>query len=90
MPSPELTRLAVREWSDLLADVSGEQVKRGLANWREDWPPSAPEFRKACLGGKGDALHLGRAYKPFVALPRPPRDKRVGSAALADMRKGLA
>jgi hypothetical protein len=85
MPTAELTRLAVSEWSDRLADVTGEQVKQGLDMWREDWPPSADEFRKVCMGSQG-ALHNTAAYKPFVALPKPPRDKAVGVVALAAMR----
>jgi len=89
MPTAELTRLAVGEWSDRLGDVTGEQVKQGLADWCEDWPPSADEFRKACLGGQAGCLHNTAAYKPFVALPKLPRDKAVGVAALAAMRGAL-
>ena len=89
MPTEELTRLAVSEWSGQLGGLTGDDVRRGLDAWREDWPPSAPQFRRCCLAGN-DVLHKGAAYKPFVRLPKPQRDKRVGSAALADMRKGFA
>jgi len=88
MPTAELTRLAVSEWSDRLAGLTGDQVKQGLDTWREGWPPSADEFRKVCMGSQG-ALHNTAAYKLFVALPKPPRDKAVGVAALAAMRDAL-
>lgn len=85
LSSPELIRLAVTEWSEQLAGVTGEQVRRGLAVWDEDWPPSSPQFRKACLGSAG-SLHNTAAYRPFVALPQPPRDVVLGRDALAGMR----
>lgn len=88
LSSPELIRLAVTEWSEQLAGVTGEQVRRGLAVWAEDWPPSSPQFRKACLGASGN-LHNTAAYKPFVALPRPPRDMALAGDALEGMRKLL-
>lgn len=86
--TPELITLAVDEWGKVLAGVTAEQVKRGLLEWDRDWPPSALEFRKACLG-KGDALHNTAAFKPFVRLPKPERDVQVANDAIAAMRKSL-
>jgi len=89
MPSPELIRLAVREWSEVLSGVDGLQAKQGLDGWTEDWPPSAHEFRRCCLGHEGK-IHGSAAYSNFEALPRPVCDKAVGSSFLAGMAKGLA
>lgn len=37
------------EWSSYLSGLTGEDIKRGLENWAEDWPPSCVEFKKACM-----------------------------------------
>lgn len=42
--------LAVNQWSQVLAGLDENQIQRGLKEWTGDWPPSAEEFRKACLG----------------------------------------
>ena len=39
----------VQVWSEGLAGVTGEQIKRGLEGLKGDWPPSLPEFKKLCL-----------------------------------------
>ena len=57
--------------------MTGEQIKNGLENWQEAWPPSAPEFKKACLGKgiKKGLSHNTAAYMPFkkgVALEKLP------------------
>ena len=41
---------AVTEWSQGLAGLTGEQIKFGLDNLTDDWPPSLPAFRAACTG----------------------------------------
>jgi len=41
---------AVTEWSQGLSGLTGEQIKNGLDNFKEDWPPSLPSFRAACEG----------------------------------------
>ena len=41
---------AVTEWSQGLAGLTGEQIKFGLDNLTDDWPPSLPTFRNACTG----------------------------------------
>ena len=86
LPTPELTRLAVTEWSEKLAGLSGSQVKHGLDTWEADWPPSCDEFRKLCVGEK-DALHKSGAYKDFVALPKPEVNRELGSETLAEIKK---
>lgn len=41
---------AVTEWSQGLAGLTGEQIKFGLDNLTDEWPPSLPAFRAACTG----------------------------------------
>ena len=60
-----IEEVAVQEWADGLAGLSGEQIKRGLITWREPWPPSLPEFRAACLGrSAGGKNEHGLDYVP--------------------------
>lgn len=40
----------VIEWSQELAGLTGAQIKTGVDNWKEAWPPSSAEFKKCCLG----------------------------------------
>ena len=50
--------VAVTEWSQGLAGITGEQLRKGLDNLDDDWPPSLPAFRAACLGKKANGLGL--------------------------------
>lgn len=50
--TPDMVRLAVAEWADGLGDLTADQLRHGLAAWDGDWPPSLPEFRRACLGAE--------------------------------------
>jgi len=88
-----IEKLALTEWSEQLADLSGEQIKNGLDKWKEDWPPSAPEFRRCCLNQSDDEdwRHKGAAYKWFdksKALPHKCSDE-VAQSSLAEMKKKL-
>ena len=50
---------AFRTWGRALADLSSEQLARGVGQCitrADPWPPSLPEFRAMCLG---DARALG-------------------------------
>ena len=38
----------VSEWSQGLSGLTDEQINLGLETWNGDWPPSLPEFKKAC------------------------------------------
>ena len=77
------------EWSHGLAGLTGEQIRRGLDTWQEAWPPSLPEFRRACMGT--DNPHNTAAYKRFPpALPKPKVDPAVAAAAIAKMREAMA
>lgn len=48
-----------RVWLATLDGVSADQIKTGLSRLRErgdEWPPSAPEFRKLCLATELDNM----------------------------------
>lgn len=78
--------VAVREWSNELAGLTPAQIEHGLASWDSEWPPSSPEFRYCCLGGK--PLHRTGAHKFFPkALPKPKAKASIVEAELAAMRK---
>lgn len=87
-----IEELAVTEWSEQLAGLTGDQIKHGLDTWTEDWPPCAPEFRKCCLDqSDGDWKHKGGAYVEVDPrkLLRQKCDPDKAREALAKMRKGL-
>jgi len=48
-PDGDILRLAIKVWTDELADFPETWIARGVKNWNGDWPPSLPEFKKACL-----------------------------------------
>lgn len=55
-------------WAATLAGLSGAQIASGLAALVErgdDWPPSAPDFRKLCEGASPEALGLPSAAAAF-------------------------
>lgn len=41
---------AMIEWSQALGGLTGDQVKNGLSNLTDEWPPSAISFRSLCEG----------------------------------------
>ncbi len=84
-------------WFATLGGVSDEQIKEGLKRLAEsgqEWPPSAPEFRKLCLD---DGAHW--EHKAFdriaaetdrqLALPKPERNLNVGREALAAFKNKI-
>jgi hypothetical protein len=34
----------------VLGGLTGEQLKHGFDSWKGEWPPTAEEFRAACIG----------------------------------------
>ena len=76
------------EWLDILGNLELMDIKRGLDNWREDWPPNVMEFAKACKPPtETPALPMYREWE----TPRlPPRvDKETAKANLAKLRNIL-
>ena len=83
-----MRELAVSEWAKRLGGLSGEQIKRGLDDWNDKWPPNVETFRASCLGR--DNPHGSAAYKFFPkALPKPKSDAARAAAELAKMRDCL-
>lgn len=55
-------------WAAALAGLTGAQIATGLAALAQrgdDWPPSAPEFRKLCEGASPDLLGLPSVEKAY-------------------------
>lgn len=48
-PDENILKLAAKEWADGLSGITTEQLRDGLNRWDGDWPPSLPEFRRACF-----------------------------------------
>jgi len=69
--------------------VTGEQIAYGLKQWTEDWPPSAPEFRKCCLNQSEAWQHKSAAYKEFKGWPKLEKksDPEFVNAQIAEMKK---
>ena len=72
---------AISEWSQRLAGLTGDQIKRGLDIWSGEWPPSADEFRAACLGKKLGLNGFGLDYVPeyYRQAPVVDRSKQLSS-----------
>jgi len=83
--------MAVEEWSQGMAGISGEQIKRGLDEWNEDWPPSLPEFVDTCLGKRKGLNGFGLNYTPecYREHPKVPHDKRLSSDERNKLRKEM-
>ena len=45
-----IEEIAVKEWAQVLAGLTGEQISIGLNNLSDEWPPSATGFRAICEG----------------------------------------
>lgn len=88
-----------RVWYACLSDISPDQIKRGLGACRTlmlEWPPSAPEFRRLCLGldKNDDVEHVAIAgiHKIFPPMledkTKQEKAKAVGASELNKL-KGL-
>lgn len=49
LDDPEVARIAVAEWHRELKGFRPEDIRRGLESVPDDWPPTLPQFAKACL-----------------------------------------
>lgn len=73
--------VAIKEWSDGLRGLSGDQIKHGLEKWQEEWPPCMSEFVTTCKDIK-PACH-----REFPKLEVLKSDKETASSAIENMRK---
>lgn len=87
-----IEEIAVQEWSIGLAGLSNDDIKRGLDSWAENWPPSLPEFRAACLG-KSKLNEFGLDYVPEYHRPEAritDRTRLLSSDAREAKREGVS
>jgi hypothetical protein len=85
---------AMREWAMALADMTPEQIRRGLDSLNSDWPPTLPEFKRLCMG-RG-VNEFGLDYVPqvyretrFERRLDAPRNDDAAREHLAAMRAAL-
>lgn len=76
--------LVVTEWSQGLAGLSGDDIKRGLDNLSESWPPSVVDFRALCEGRQANGLGLD--FKPPYHTERK-RERILESDAAKERRR---
>ncbi|MBV2132030.1 hypothetical protein KRX52_04365 [Pseudomonas sp. MAP12] len=75
-------------WAATLAGLTGAQIANGLAGLVErgdEWPPSAPDFRKLCEGASPEALGLpstSAAYREACRNSHPAADQRWSHPAV--------
>ena len=80
--------MAIQEWSNGLSGMTGNDIARGLEGWQEEWPPSLPEYRQACMGGNWQ--QRGGAYKKFQkALPKPKAKRETVDNQIKKIREAL-
>jgi hypothetical protein len=81
--------IARAEWSEGLAGMTGEEIKKALDKCRKEfvWAPSIAEFRSAGLGGSNLPEQNTAAYRAFKRLPRPESDPVVKQAAMRKIRE---
>ena len=78
---------SMQEWGEALADLTGQQIKRGLDECRsqKSWPPSIAEFIELAKGSSSWE-HKSGAYKRLQkALPKPV-NREIGRQALSNLR----
>lgn len=77
-------------WARALADLSNDDLKRGLAGclYRPDaWPPSLPEFRALCKPEKRENEAMYR-FPPSRQLPHKlsDEDRQKGRSAIVGLK----
>lgn len=78
----DLLRIARHEWYATLKNMKLGDIKRGLDQWHEDWPPNVVEFKKTCIPAP-----CYRDY-PSNALPAP-KNKALGQKCIKEMLEKL-
>jgi len=84
-----------RVWQASLKGISENKIKSGLnllAESGDEWPPSAPEFRKLCIGDDDTWEQKGQAYQKFEPsglLEQKPARKEVAQSNIEKMRQTL-
>lgn len=83
-------------WAACLRGITDKQIKSALnklAISGQEWPPSAPEFRKMCTGEDVHWEHRAMIAADNERLALPAKDEGLtradGKIRLAAMREGL-
>jgi len=71
----------MKEWRDVLGNISGDEVKHGLDTWDSEFPPNVYQFRTACK-----AMRRQGAHKVYKTLPKPEPDKESARESLNAMK----
>jgi hypothetical protein len=80
-----IEELATKEWAEGLSGLTGAQIRKGLGNLEGEWPPSLPEFRKAC---RGNGLNeYGLTYIPEMYRVKETRKERLLSSDDREARR---
>jgi len=81
----EMMPVVHEEWLHELNNITLEQIKKGLKNWSEAWPPNIVEFVEACT--KKDIGRPAPCYVEYEtrALPAP-TNKELGRQAIKEMK----
>jgi len=74
----------MREWAQILGDLTPEEIKAGLEALGPGFPPDVYEFRQLCRRH----VRTG-AHRLYQALPHPQCDSAVARGHLSEMRKIL-
>lgn len=75
-------------WAATLGGLTGAQIAKGLSELAargDDWPPSAPEFRKLCEGASPELLGLPsteQAYREACRNAHPAAELRWSHPAV--------
>jgi hypothetical protein len=80
----EEMKIGMAAWEICLAGLDISDIERGFAKWDKEWPPSAPEFLKACQ--KEPVLAASRKY---TALPKPEPDPDIAKEHFKKMKDKL-
>lgn len=85
----------VVDWAEVLAGMTGEQIKWGLDTWAGDYPPNATQFRNKCQTVDADKKPLNASHHPAseitdkYLLAEKPAQESVAQAEIKNMRKIL-
>lgn len=63
LSTDELQVLAMEEWAECLAGVTGEQIAHGFEVLTSEYPPSPEKFRQCCVGVNEGLGHNTLAYR---------------------------
>lgn len=80
-PAGTVLDLALVEWAQGLGGFSADEIKHGLDAWSGDWPPSLPEFKRACRPPAPPACR-----RLWRALAAPKVDKSLARRALDELK----